>query len=238
MLASDAPATLVLCATLPPMTRSGGGMPTRSPRVPVTWLAPCDRLAAASSLASTQTNCEVALELPAAAFESRQRLRTLLTRGRETVANLNAVVVRGSIAAEHRSLLVEEGIRVAMVEKLGETSRGSRRPAPNGWRCRNAAWGLWEVELATIPARSPLAWLQLAGLPRPRRKSLHVIRTEGLAEGNAGAVFLASRLERWLDWASRHVSQGVAQAVTLSQLAARLSGEEQPARDHSILRAA
>jgi len=144
--------------------------------------------------------------------------------------------VRGGVGFAHRDLLVEEGIRIALVEELAAAGRGSRRPAPTGWRCRNAAWGLWEVEISAGRPRSPLAWLGLGD--RPRRGSLHVLRTEALAEGNGGTVFLASRLERQLAWARRHVDQGRASALSLGGLATRLAGGEPMARDHSILRAA
>lgn len=241
MPGSNAPATLVICAALPKAGRADAAGPRgllRMPDVPITWLAPWDGLAAAVAIAESQAGCGVALEVPAAAFESRQRLRTLLARGRDVLPGLTAIAVRGPATPEHRSLLVEEGVRVILVESLGSSDRGSRRPAPRGWRCRNAAWGLWEVELAPPPRRGPLAWLGLAGIPRPRRGSLNVLRTEGLAAGNAGSTFLSSRLQRWLAWARRHVDRGRAEVLTLPGLAARLAGEEQGVTQRSVLRAA
>jgi hypothetical protein len=236
MHGSDARATLVICGTVPRTTRSEPSGLVRGPDLPVTWLAPIDRLAVAAALAARHGGCAAALELPPAALESRSRLRRLLARGRDTLPGLATVVVSGTMGAEHRGLLVEEGIRIALVDTLAETVRGSRRPAPSGWRCRNAAWGLWEVETSAGLPRSPLAWLGLGG--RPRRGSLHVLRTEALAEGNGGTVFLASRLERQLAWARRQVEQGRGIALSLDGLAARLMAGEQAARDHSILRAA
>jgi hypothetical protein len=236
MHGSDASATLVICGTIPKLTRGEPRSLRPAPDLPVTWLAPVERLAVAAELAGHCDESAVALELPPDAFESRSGLRTLLARARDVLPGLVAVVVRGGVAASDRGLLVAEGIRIALVEKLAEAGRGSRRPAPSGWRCRNAAWGLWEVEISASPPRSPLAWLGLGG--RPRRGSLHVLRTEALAEGNGGTVFLASRLERQLAWARRHVAQGRACALSLDGLATRLSGAEQVARDHSVLRAA
>jgi len=90
--------------------------------------------------------------------------------------------------------------------------------------------------MATGVPRSPLAWLGLGG--RPRRGSLHVRCSEALAEGNGGTVFLATRMERQLAWARRQVRRGRGVAISLDALAARLSGGEAVARDHSILRAA
>ncbi|MFM7137669.1 MAG: hypothetical protein ACKO1M_11460 [Planctomycetota bacterium] len=236
MHGSDARATLVICGTVPRTTRSEPSGLLRGPGLPVTWLAPIDRLVVAAALADCHDGCAAALELPPAALESRSRLRGVLARGRDVLPGLAAVAVIGTVTAEHRGLLVEEGIRVALVDKLAEISRGSRRPAPSGWRCRNAAWGLWEVETSAGLPHSPLAWLGLGGRPRPA--GLHVLRTEALAKGNGGTVFLASRLERQLAWARRQVDLGRAVAVSVDGLATRLSGGEQAARDHSILRAA
>lgn len=233
---SDARATLVICGTLPRTTRGELSRLERGPELPVTWLAPIDRLASAAALAGRYVGCAAALELPFAAFESRTRLRRLLTCGRDAVPGLAVVAVSGTMAAEHRGLLVEEGIRIVLVERLAESGRGSRRPAPSGWRCQNAAWGLWEVEISAGLPRSPLAWLGLGGRPRPG--GLHVLRTEALAEGNGGAVFIASRLERQLAWARRQVEQGRGMVVSLAGLTTRLAGDDQAARDHAILRAA
>jgi len=236
MHGSDAPATLVICGTVPRTTRNEPRGLVRGPDLPVTWLAPIDRLAFAADLAARHAGCAAALELPPAALESRSRLRGLLARGRDILPGITAVAVRGGVGADHRGLLVEEGIRIALVEQLAEAGRGSRRPAPSGWRCRNAAWGLWEVQISPGVSRSPLAWLGLGG--RPRRGSLHVLRTEALAEGNGGTVFLASRLERQLAWARLQVDHGRGVALSLDGLATTLAGGEPVARDHAILRAA
>lgn len=234
MPGSNAPATLVICSSLPHGMRpeAGGRL-----SVPVTWVAPWERLAEAAALARGQAGAAAALELPVGAFASRQRLRSLLARGREALPDLAAIVVRGLDPLEHRGLLVEEGIRVAVVGSLGPAGRGSRRPAPSGWRCRNAAWGLWEVELSPARREGALGWLRVPGLPRPRSRSLHVLLSEGLASGNGGAC-VSSRLERWLAWAGRYVDRGAAEAVSLPRLVARLAGEEQGGADRSVLRAA
>ena len=75
-------ATLVICGTVPRTTRSEPSGLVRGPDLPVTWLAPIDRLAFAADLAARHVGCAAALELPPAALESRSRLRGLLARGR------------------------------------------------------------------------------------------------------------------------------------------------------------
>ncbi|MBM4021937.1 MAG: hypothetical protein FJ284_06820 [Planctomycetes bacterium] len=241
MKASKTPATIVLCATVGQAVRVESvrvEFPARGSAVPVTWIAPWESLAAAAELARGQPGSAAVIDLPPAAFESRRRLRSLLARGRKLLPGLDAVAIRGPVVAEHRSLLVEEGIRGAVVESLGGLGRGSRRPAPSGWRCRNAAWGLWEVELAAPRHARPWVWLGIHALTRPTWSGLHVLRTDGLTAGHGGNTFLASRLARWIAWAGRHIARGTATAVSLPGLVSRLSGEEQSAADRSVLRAA
>jgi hypothetical protein len=235
MQGSKTPATLVICATLPEGPPSGAGYQRQRIGLPVTWLATCDRLSAVAAWAGQGIGDEIALELPDDVGDSRQRMRTTLARARDVLPDLAAVALRGPVAPAVRGLLVESGIRVAVVEALGATARGSRRPAPAGWRCRNAAWGLWEVELAATRPIGPLSWLGLASMPRLRRRSLHVLRIAG---GNAATVPLTRRLERWLGWAGRQIERESAQACSLSELAARLAGHEPVAADRSVLRAA
>jgi len=241
MRGSKTPAAIVICATVVKGARADavdGNGAARRPEVPVTWIAGWDSLPAAAVLARRHPASAVAIDLPAGAFESRRRLRTLLARGREILPELDAVASRGPIGGEHRGLLVEEGIRGVLVDELGTDGRGSRRPAPSGWRCRNASWGLWEVAISAPRHAWPWRWLGIPVMPRPMRGGLHVLRTEGLTVGNGGSTFLASRLDRWIAWAGRHVTRGTAEALSVPGLVARLAGEEQPATDRSVLRAA
>jgi hypothetical protein len=233
MQGSKAPATLVICAAVPDGLQANGRRRHR-PDLPVAWLATCEKLTTAAALAGLAEADEVVLEVPEAAVESRQSLRTMVERSREVVPGLTAVALPGPVAPSARGVLVEAGVRVAVVETLGRAARGSRRPAPVGWRCRNAAWGLWEVELAAVRQVGPLAWLGLSTLPRVRRRALHVIRAEGLA----GGMQASHRLDRWLGWAGRHVDRGAATAVSVSALAAQLAGNEPAMADRSVLRAA
>ena len=109
----------------------------------MTWIASWDALAAVGIPGGNGT--DVALEIPAAALSSRQRMRTLLARGRDAFPTLDTVALHGDADRDQRSFLVDEGIRAVLVDQLSADGRGSRLPPPRGWRCRNAAWGLWDI---------------------------------------------------------------------------------------------
>lgn len=234
MRAVNSPAVLVICGTV-----AEAGMPGRRQAValrqagplPVTWLAAVDRLGVVAEAAGPQ---EVAVRVPADAFETRQGLRSLLARSREAVPGLSAVAIDQSAAIAHRDLLVDEGVRVVLVDSLTEGNRGSRRPAPVGWRCRNAAWSLWEVEIDAPRPAGPLALLGLGRGPRVRRGGLSVVSAEGI--GPAGD--LHPRLQRLVAWARRLTDRGDATVVSLSGLLARLGGDDHAALAGSVLRAA
>lgn len=220
-------ATVVLCATVSDAVTTG---PRRSPRprfthagVPVTWIASWNGLAELAS-AGLPSGDDVALEIPAGALESRQRIRTLLARGREAFPSLEAVSLPEAADMTHRRLLVEEGVRVALVDRLPADGHGSRRPAPRGWRCRTMAWGLWDVEVTPQDQRGLLGWLR-PRQPRLRSGSLVVLKAEGSAE-------------RWLTWATRQVERTAGRAETLGGLAAGLAGEDRLPLAGSVLRAA
>ncbi len=237
MQSADTRATIVVCATV---SGTAGGRRSEWPRldrspVPVTWIASWDTLA--DWAATGRMPAAVALDLPAASIDARQRVRTLLARGREAVPQLDTVAIHAPIDRSHRDLLVDEGVRAVVVDRLADESRGSRRPAPKGWRCRNTAWGLWEVEAAQAEPRGWLAWLG-RGLPRLRASSLRTIATEGLMSGSGGRLCMHPRLERRLAWAERHVDRGTATAETVRGLVARLAGEERQPLAGSVLRAA
>jgi len=238
MPAGKPPAVLVVCGTAVGRSRcprgadryAVGGLP-----VPVTWLAAADRLSElAPALAASPGRHEFACEIPASAFASRRQLRTLLAEARGAVPGIQAVAVRQAEAIAHRELLVEEGIRVVLVRSLPAQGRGSRRPAPAGWRCRNATWGLWEIEWTTARRRGPLAGIGLGGLPRVRAGGLGVLAVDGLAESGG----INPRLRRLADWAVRQATCGRATVATVSDLAACLAGDEHPTLAGSVLRAA
>jgi len=238
MPAGKSPPTIVVCGTmsaLPRSARRGAGSPGVDGAVPVTWLVAESELPMATEiLAALSGRHEIALQLPAAAFAARHKLRSVLARGREMIPDLTAIAVRQAAALAHRELLVEEGIRAVLVDSLPAAGRGSRRPAPNGWRCRNTTWGLWEIELAAARRQGPLSRLGLGTLPRVPQGGLGVLATDGWSQ--TGGVH--HRLDRLVSWAGRLAARGRARLLPLSVLVGRLAGEEEPAIAGSVLRAA
>ena len=235
---SATPATLVICGTVPVAAGSGrrGDWPrTRESGVPVTWIASWDALSQITEI--QPPSHDVALDLPPGSLASRQRIRTLLARARETIPGLDTVAVQGDPDRDHRSLLIDEGIRAVLVDQLPAAGRGSRRPAPRGWRCRNSAWGLWDIEAAPYKPRGVLAVLR-RGMPRLRPGSLQVVKTEGVMVGSGGRIALHPRMERWLAWAGQQVERGAARAQTVPELVAALAGEDRQLLAGSVLRAA
>ncbi len=238
MPAEKPPAVIVVCGlvtAVPKPARHGGLSGGLSPSIPLTWVVNADRItAAAAALGKNNVDQDFVLQIAPAAFESRQRLRRLLAIGREAVPTLNAIAVRGGRGIEHPQLLVEEGIRTVLVDSLAPKCRGSRRPAPAGWRCHNPAWGLWEVEMAPASRRGPLSMFGLGSRPSVRRGGLTVLSTEAWdSQGMA-----CHRLDRLAAWVGGQSSRGSVEVTTLGRLVARLAGDDQHALAGSVLRAA
>jgi hypothetical protein len=236
------PATVVICATAP---RQPGDARTaawidaaRGLAVPVTWLAGIDSLAEITSHGRIEPGLDLALDIPPAACGSKAKLRDLLRRAHDAAADVTAVVLRGPTPLENRGLLVEHGVGVALVNEFEDDARGSRRPAPRGWPCRNAVWGLWEVQVTPHRGRGIAGWLGLGGMPKPKPGGLLVLRTEGVAVGNNGTAFITPRLERFVGWAGQRRFGGAAMLAGLSSLPRVISGEGRGPMSGSVLRAA
>lgn len=212
MADGQSPATVVICAP------ESGGTRVRSPAV-----TSVITLEALMRDPPRGDGAAAALEIDPAWLESRAALRQALVRARHAAPRLEAAVIRGGLGSHH-GLLAEEGIRVVLVDEFRDVGRGSRRPAPTGWPCRNVAWGLWEVK-ACPPRRSP-GWAWLPGLPAARRGGLHVV-----AAGDP-------RLERLAEWSTQAAARGQAVVVTLAELPAILEGRTSGALTASVLRAA
>ena len=236
------PATLVICGTAPRQAgtaRSAAWLDAaRALSVPVTWLAGIDSLAEISSPGRIERSIDLALDIPPAACGSKAKLRDLLQRAHDAVPSVTAVALRGPTPLDNRGLLVEHGITVALVNGFEDDARGSRRPAPRGWPCRNSVWGLWEVQVTPHRPRGIAGWLGLGGMPKPKAGGLHVLRTEGVAVGNNGTAFITPRLERWIAWAGQKRFGGGAVLAGLSSLPGVIAGEGRAAMSGSVLRAA
>ncbi|MFM9059236.1 MAG: hypothetical protein ACKOSQ_08950 [Planctomycetaceae bacterium] len=215
MAVRNTPATVVVCA---PWARAAG-LPRRH-AMPVTWVVDAAGL---SDAVRDGAGANLALALDPTWLASRQILRTALVRARHAAPGIAAAVLR-SAALDHHAVLAEEGFRVVVVDAFAALGRGSRRPAPAGWPCRNVAWGLWEV--LACPPRRPRGWAWLPGLPAPHRGGLHVAVADGGAAG------------RLLDWAGQGVARGRAAAVALAELPAILEGRRPSTLSASVLNAA
>jgi len=227
------PATVALCASLPrsaaPPSRRLGAAARVPITVPITWIADLHTLVAASADAADSAT-EFAVAIDPAWLDSRQTLRESLGRARDAWPALEAAVLR-STALRHHDVVAEAGIRVVVTDVVDTTttSRGSRRPAPPGWPCRNVAWGLWEVRLPTTACSPAWGWLPgLGSTPSARRGSLQVLCAEADSP----------RLQGWHDWTARRGVRGDVSAVTLSGLRGLLEGDRRAALAGSVLRAA
>jgi len=228
----SAPATVVILARVPAGTTAEEFAKLddlqRRRSAAVTWVvdgADLDRFAAQCPAARS------ALALDADCMRSRQDLRRVLGRAQSATPALDAVVVVGGTAIVHRDVLVDSGIRTAVVERFDETSRGSRRPAPGGWPCRSILWGLWEVEASPAKTAGMIGrWIPWGG--HPTAGSLTVI---SIAAQGSGTRDLVDRLSRAID---RHTGAGhAARFALVAELPAMLGSVGQP-QGGSVLRAA
>jgi len=250
MTKSVAPATVLICAALPQTDRSGvtaGRLPALrvtaaitnasanplTPAIPVTWIGSVEAVIRGGF---TPDRSDIAIELQPEWFTSRQTLRTAIARARSAVPGIETAVLRGA-PLEHRELLAESGIRVVMVDAFADTDRGSRRPAPQGWPCRNVAWGLWEVESAHQRPTGLRAWLpRLTSLPTARPGGLHVLVDRTVVPGVRGAM--SPRVERWIEQVQARQARGAVVAAMLADLPAIVERRQRQPFGGSVLRAA
>jgi hypothetical protein len=158
----------------------------------------------------------------------------MVAAARQAVPGLDTAVLRGPRPLAHHALLAEEGIRAVVVEAVGESVRGSRRPAPGGWRCRNPVWGLWELQVDP-PRRPGLAgWLTGGAPARPRAGGLHVLHAGDVAADRPAS----GRLGRWLAWAARRAAGGRLRLARPAEVAVLLARGGQAMVTGSVLKAA
>lgn len=238
---SGLPTTLVICCplptTMPQATLEACLEQGRRASVPVTWIATIDQLPRVVGHGSAGAAAgHAALEIPAHA--SRQDLRQLLAQAAVEAPGIDAAAIRGPLPAEHRRLLVDNGIRVVCRDRLDDISRGSRRPAPHGWPCRSTLWGLWEVTQATVaPPGIVSRLLPWGGVPGPGPGSLAVLDVGGQGPvADAGAI--RGRIERWRSWAEKRRASGQVVFAALSDLPAVIAGAGRLPVGGSVLKAA
>jgi hypothetical protein len=215
---TETPTTVVLCGPFSSPQRLRRARPARSaaagPQPPVTWIARlADLRDSAGAGVDIPGSDAVALELEPAWLESRATLRSAIRAARDRIEHLDAAVLADAPLRQHE-LLAELGIRVVLVDRLPPLGRGVRRPAPAGWPCRNAVWGLWEVRRAD-PGIRPSLWQQWThgrGLPAIKTGTLAV-----LSDGPPMAAD-APRLPRWIDATGRRQSRGAVESVRLTDL--------------------
>jgi hypothetical protein len=235
-------ATIVLSADVPRKLSPAScaawlGRPATS-AMPLTWVADVDALAMVASAVPSTVTRDFALRIAPEWLDSKQVLRRRLAEARAALPSLVTAVHRGPKPLAHRTLFVEEGFQVVLVDAFADERRATRRPAPSGWPCRNLAWGLWEV-MITPPFRGGLlAWLWQGGsLPRLAPGALRVLHAGGTdLVGGVGASSV--RLERWLAWAERRSASGRATAVSLSDLGDLLARGGSLPLGGSVLKAA
>ena len=161
---------------------------------------------------------------------SRLTVRGLIRRCRDTFPGLDSVACAEAVPPEIRDVLVQEGIRTALVPPFTAAVRGGRRPAPRGWPCRSLAWGLWEVSGSARVATGLGAWIAgWSGGP--------TVRPGGLSVLVAGADE-AARLQAWRSWAGRRSERGAIRVIRLSQLPEAIAGAGRGGLSGSVLKAA
>ncbi len=244
MTKSVAPATVLICAALPPTDRSSAtahrpAVALATPAVPITSAVPITWIGSVETVVRggfAPERSDIAIELAPEWFASRQKLRAAVARARGAVPGIEAAVLRRA-PLEHRELLAEAGIRVVLVDAFTDTDRGSRRPAPQGWPCRNLAWGLWEVESVRRPPTGLRAWLpRFSSLPAARPGGLHVLVDRTVVPGGRGAM--SPRVDRWIEWAQSRQARGGVVAATLADLPGIVERRQRQPFGGSVLRAA
>jgi hypothetical protein len=201
--------------------------------VPVTWIAD---LASVTRCGFAPERSDIALDLDPEWFASRQSLRSAIARARSAVPGIESAVLRRA-TLQHREVLAEAGIRTVLVDAFDDVDRGSRRPAPQGWPCRNVAWGLWEVETAARRPKGPWAWLPtFTSLPAARPGSFHLLLDRTIVPG--GRPVASPRVERWVEWARARAARGAITAATLADLPAVVERRHRQPLGGSVLKAA
>lgn len=225
------PATVVIVARVPRDTTDAAfqALAGAARGAAVTWATDADsleRIAEAATDASHAAGWAVLLDADATA--TRQETRRRLALAASSGVPVEGCVFATGVPAAHRDLLVAAGSGVAVVDRFDEVSRGTRRPAPEGWRCRSVVWGLWEIETAPAPVTGLGRLLPWSGSPAPGSLVVESIDLSG------DARTAQDRLARSV---ARHAGRSGTRLVTLGGLGGLL-GQGAATSGGSVLRAA
>jgi hypothetical protein len=243
MAGSGLPCTVVICCSLPAgmgsdevASRLEAG---RRAELPITWLAAPEWLnVVVEACGGAGLTGGVALEIPAGC--PRSAARDLLAHARRAVPALDAAVIHGPLDAASRQDLAGSGIRVVCRDGFEPPARGSRRPAPKGWRCHSPVWGLWEVARAAEPV-PPTGLGRLLGIGAATTLGSGGLAVVDVAEGvpaSGATATIRGRLGRWKAWAASRHSSSPTTFTPLSRLPDLIAGAGQVPVGGSILRAA
>jgi hypothetical protein len=231
--------TVVLCCDLP------AGLPAATVEnwlawgltagVPITWIAPLERLRQIAAAAAA-AGIEPSVALDVSAIDTRSGLRASFAEASETLAAIEAAAVRGGLPADHRRGLAEAGVRAILRDRLDDNGPGARRPAPRGWPCRSVLWGLWETTpSAATPPTSIGRLLPWATGGTTRAEGLIVPEVSRGSAADVGQ--LRARVEQWQAWARRQRT-GTVSFARLADLPALVAGAGRVPDGGSVLRAA
>ncbi|RLS35790.1 MAG: hypothetical protein DWH79_01205 [Planctomycetota bacterium] len=233
----QSPATVIILCGVPAGTSATAfrtlAAEPRASGVPVTWVADRSDLV---RLATEEADANWALSLDTTSAISRQELRQQLATVRQSAGSVDTVVIHGNATLPPRDILLDGGIRTAVVDRFDDVPRGNRRPAPEGWACRSVLWGLWEVQAASVPNQGIIErLLSWAAASHIQPGSLLVIHAD--AGTGCGVQETAKRLSGQLAWCTsvgRRCGVRMARAADLPALL----GSGDHARSGSVLRAA
>jgi hypothetical protein len=234
------PTTLIFCCPLPSSLSTDQLTAcleaAAHPAPSITWVTTAERLPLLRVPRGPASTAPLAaVDVPAAALESRQSLRRLLACAQSAASGIDTALVRGPLPHDCRRMLVDAGIAVVLRDFFDPMSRGPRRPAPNGWPCRSMLWGLWEVTAADAGPPGMIGRLvPWMAADRLRPGGLAVV---DLAGAMPTAASIRDRLDRWQAWVRRQRA-GAVEIATLASLPELITGAARRPLSGSVLKAA
>jgi hypothetical protein len=195
------------------------------------------RVVGLDSIDDAPPDASLILSLSPDQLASRQAVRSTIAAARSRRPDLGAVRAR-DVARVTAHELVDAGIRIVLVDEFLEGQRGSRRPAPAGWACRQPVWGLWEVQVVRGP--TPIGWRRL--LKRSPAKTTRegglVVLCPPVSVGNTDASAGVQDPDAWWTQAFGPARQADASYLTVPQLSSLLDRGGDATAARSVLQAA